>query len=99
MPLCFINTIIDWYHKLFAVVRWNGVLSKNFSVILSGVRQGGVLSPILFNLYTDDLIHELESQRKGCTVNNVFIGCILYADDVLLLSPSVKGLQAMTDLC
>ena len=30
---------------------------------------------------------------------SVFLGCILYADDILLLSPTVSGLQNMLDKC
>ena len=36
-------------------MRWNGILSSSFAVTC-GVRQGGILSPILFNVYVDDLI-------------------------------------------
>jgi len=65
------------------VVRWNGVLSHSFSVVC-GVRQRGVLSPLMFNVHIDDLIRRLESDRLGCCVNGLYIGCIVYADDILL---------------
>jgi len=38
----------------------------------------------MFNVY--DLIRRLESDRLGCCVNGIYIGCIAYADDILLLS-------------
>jgi len=47
-----------WYGNLRCRVMWNNVLSESFSV-LCGVRQGGVLSPVLFSLYIDDLIAHL----------------------------------------
>lgn len=62
-------------------------------------RQGGVLSPFLFNLYVDELIYELEASDAGCCVCGKFFGCIMYADDLLLLSASVSGLQYMLDIC
>lgn len=66
---------------------------------MAGVRQGGILSPILFNLYVDDLIVALKQNGEGCHVLNCFVGCIMYADDLMLLSPSVAGLQNMLNIC
>jgi hypothetical protein len=86
------------YNKLYAVVRWNGCVSDRFS-LRAGVRQGGVLSPILFNLYVNDLIVQLEECDLGCHVGKKIYGCIMYADDILIMSPSVVELQSMLDLC
>ena len=60
---------------------------------------GGVLSPFLFNLYVDDLLSELEGSGIGCHVCDRYFGCIMYADDLLLTSASVSGLQRMLDIC
>ena len=58
-----------------------------------------VLSLILFNIYVDVLILELESSGYGCFIGKKFIGCVMHADDLLLLSASVCGLQSMLDIC
>ena len=50
-----IKTLINWYSKINAFVRWNGTLS-NVLCIKSGVIQGGILSPTLFSLYVDVII-------------------------------------------
>ena len=92
VPLCLIKVIIDWYEKLTAAVRWNGILSYKFS-IKCGVRQGSVLSPMLFNIYVDDLILQLSQSNLGCYIGCNFFGCVMYADDLILLSASVSGLQ------
>ena len=97
-PQCFINIIINWYGKLNAVVRWGSVVSYSFGVYC-GVRQGGVLSPLLFNLYVDDLIYRLELSNLGCFINGIYLGCIMYADDISLISASVVTLQSMLDAC
>lgn len=87
-----------WFQHLCAVVSWDGVLSSEFC-IRSGVRQGGVCSPWLFNVYIDELIWLLEESGDGCYVRDVFAGCIVYADDVLFVSASVVRLQKLLDLC
>ena len=64
--------------------------SELFSV--SGIRQGGILSPVLINIYADVLINQLRCTGL-CYVCSVYVGCIAYADDMILLSSSVKMLQ------
>jgi hypothetical protein len=98
LPWCFVNVIVNWYSKLSVVVRWNGCDSSKLSV-LSGVRQGGLLSPILFSLYVNCMISRLRDHGYGCHIGSLYIGCIMYADDLLLLSGSVINLQKMLDCC
>ena len=59
--------------------------------IMFGVRQGSVLSPILFALYIDD-INDSAVLFPGCHI-------ILYADDILLISPSVMMLNRLLHTC
>ena len=63
------------------------------------IRQGGVLSPFLFAIYVDDLIVKLRQSGFGLYVGSLFVGCILYADDIALLSCSCYGLQKLIDIC
>jgi hypothetical protein len=48
-----------------------------------------VLSPALFNLFINVFIVHLRQLQIGCCIKSLFIGCLLYADDMILLSPSV----------
>ena len=58
------------------------------------------MSPILFSIYVDDLIGELRNSGYGIYIGRLFVGCILYADDILLLSYcSCYGLQSMLNVC
>ncbi len=98
MPPIFIRLLIYMYVHQAAKVKWNGSLSDAFS-ILNGVKQGAVLSAILFCIYIDDLIKELRHKRDGCWINNRYVGIAVYADDIVLLSPALDGLQNMVDTC
>jgi len=98
LPSCFVRVISSRYSKLYSVVRWNSVYSSDYKV-RAGVRQDGILSPILFIVYVDNLIEELKSSSYGCFIGRTFFGCLMYADDLLLLSQSVNGIQSMLDIC
>ena len=87
----FINIIINWYSRLTINVSWGNCVSSELR-ILSGVRQGSCLSPIIFNLYVDAIIKSLRASDLGCHIKNVFVGCIMYADDLILLSASLSQL-------
>ena len=52
-----------------------------------------------FCVYIDDLIKTLRKKKTGCWINNSYVGIIVYADDIVLLSPSIDGLQEMINTC
>lgn len=98
VPLKLLNILINWYSKCFATVCWNATFS-NFFRLICGVRQGGVLSPIFFAIYVDDMIVGLKDNQAGCFIGGLYVGCVMYADDLLLISASLDTLQRMIDIC
>ena len=57
------------------------------------------LSPYLFAVYVDNVITTVEHKRLGCVYKSVCVSIIMYADDIVLLSPSVTALQELLHLC
>ena len=98
IPKCFLDILISWYNGLQCRVRWNGHHGTWFNVT-AGVRQGGVLSPNLYNIYVDELIDLLKASGVGCYIAEVFAASLFYADDMCILAPSLKGLQRLLSLC
>ena len=68
-------------------------------VTTNGVRQGSVLSPLLFAVYLDGLLSELVECGVGCYWKNLFPGCLCYADDIVLLAPCPSALRIMLKIC
>ena len=78
-------------------MKWNNVLGDIFPV-LCGVLQEGVLSPVLFALYIDGVISKLKLSDHGVHIGFLFIGCVLYAEDIVLVSASCHGLQRLVNI-
>ena len=78
-----------WHQK--AAIKIQNELSP-FTSIQRGVRQGCVLSPCLFNLYTEFIFRE-SNHLPGINVHGHNLNNIRYADDTALLADSEKNLQ------
>ena len=79
-------------------VQWQSETS-GWQPATNGVKQGGVISPVLFVNYVDELLKRLKSSGFGCHVGHVYCGSIGYADDVTLLAPSKWALKKMLQIC
>ena len=62
-------------------MRFSGSVDTPF-VITRGVKQGAVLSPILFNLVMDRVLSEMSNETSSLSVSNVNVGCSAHADDI-----------------
>jgi len=67
--------------------------------VLNGVRQGAILSPVLFCVYCDTLLISLSQAGTGCHFGSFFVGALAYADDLVLLAPRANALRHKLRLC
>lgn len=93
-----VSVLQYWYANQTNRVRWLDKLSDVYG-LECGVRQGGLTSPTLFNLYMNDLIVELSSMHAGCYIDGIAVNNISYADDMVLLSPTIGALRKMLSVC
>lgn len=92
-----IRLLKNLYWHQIANIKIDNNISKNIE-ICKGVRQGCVLSPTMFNIYSECLFNEaLNNCTDGIKVNGVNISTIRYADDTVLLADSDVGLQRLMD--
>lgn len=98
LPFVIVRLLNMWYSTQQFFVKWCDITSSQFNVS-NGVRQGGVLSPYLYNVFIDGLSKELNNCKVGCTINDCVINHVCYADDSVLIAPSPTALQYLIDIC
>jgi hypothetical protein len=96
IPGIFITLIKNCYNASKCRVRAYGELSDEFEVT-TGVRQGDVLSPILFLRAVDWVMKQYTSGSGVAVGENVNVAHLEYADDIALLEETVPRLQAAVD--
>ena len=89
-----IRCLLYMYTNQYLNIKWNSYMSKYFSTT-NGVKQGGVLSPILFGVYIDELLCRLRKSGYGCKIGHLYFGGVGYADDVSFIAPSLYALNKM----
>ena len=101
-----INKVSDpWWRILYKyyqvsqiLVKYDGKLSDPIHCT-EGVKQGGVLSPYLFNFFINDLIVNCISHNIGACVNGLNLSIIAYCDDIIILSPSYGQAMVILEEC
>ena len=73
--------IINLYWRQHAAVRRDGEISREVDV-----RQGCVISPLLFNLYNECMIQDAMENVEGIKFNGINITELRYADDAVLVA-------------
>lgn len=93
----FYLTIKNMYQSVYSSVKTRFGVTPAFDVF-QGVRQGEVLSPSLFSLYLNDLPNEISNDHSDIvSLGSHDVPCLLYADDIVLLSSTKEGLQKCLD--
>ena len=97
-PKYLVLLLQNWYmcQKLF--IRWGGLLSEVFNM-KNGIRQGSCLSPRMFSMYIDRLNIDLKNSGIGCHVSGVCTNNFSYADDMVLVTPDAKSMNALLKIC
>ena len=92
----FYNCIVNLYTEDKACVKVGSKISSFFGRT-QGVKQGCILSPLLFNIFLSDFQKVIEKTENEPTeiIPGTPLGCIIWADDILLLSKSEIGLSNM----
>jgi hypothetical protein len=93
---CVYKLIKDMYSKTVLQVNTGQGLTREFTSDV-GVRQGDNLSPTLFNLFVNDIPGIFDNSCDPVRLHSRSLNCLLYADDLVLLSHSTDGLQNALD--
>ena len=92
----FLQNIAAMYQSTkYAIKLKNGYLPPIDSNL--GLKQGCPLSPMLFNLYIDDINEIITDQCEPVDIQGQRIGHFMYADDLVIVSCSETGLQLALD--
>jgi len=97
IPLRSWKLMVAWYNRSSARLLIGRHLDKTEIPIKRGVRQGALTSPLLFNVFYRELIDTLSRHDAGVVVGKHKYNVFNYADDVLLASTTVGGLQSLID--
>jgi hypothetical protein len=98
VPPVWLRLLANMYTNHSTQIAWNGICSTSF-LVKNGVKQGGILSPVLFCVYLDGLLKLLEFSGVGCFIGRCFVGALAYADDIVLLAPTAGALRTMLSIC
>ena len=91
-----LRVIKNLYWEQTAAIRYENELGQTVK-IRRGVRQGCVLSPDLFSLYSEHIMREIEG-LPGIRVGGFNINNLRYADDTVLIATSEEHLQHLLDV-
>ena len=89
----------DLNSNLTATVKTKHGPTREFP-IRDSIRQGGVLSVMMYALLMDEIAKEIQEQNLGIPIPNINknLGCLLWMDDVVLIHETQEGLQNLLNI-
>ena len=97
VPLYIWHILNAWYSCSYSAVVWDSQISHLFP-IKQGVRQGSILSPLLYSIFVNELLDQLSASSFGVFIEGTYCGAPMYADDLALIGSSPEELQNMLDI-
>ena len=71
----------------------------SLSLLVMAWNRAEFWAPYFFCIYIDGLLHALAESGVGCSIGRFFVGALVYADDIVLLSPTASGMRSLLRLC
>ena len=99
VPAIVVRVLSFSYQEQQAWVKWGRKATSSTFTIKNGTRQGSVASPSFWSIYLNPLFEKLRAAGIGCTVEQMWIGIVGYADDIILLAPTRSAAQRMLCIC
>ena len=97
IPELEMKLIVSVYWNQYATVKTRNGISRIICIRRGGVRQGCIISPILFLLYSEFMMKDAVEARKGIIVNGQHINNLRFADDAVILACSNRSMQKIWD--
>ena len=95
----FFNVIKSMYSSIKSCIKIDQNTLTGLFSCNKGIRKSDGLSPVLFSLFMNDLPQYFTGNKcPGVVLGNHSLNCLIYADDLLVISPSPEGLQQSLDV-
>lgn len=92
----FLNLIRNLYKRTKCAVKINGKCTQYFDYE-KGVQQGNPLSPLLFNIFVNDIFEAVKNDSQVTLDGTNFFNTLMYADDLIIMATTPEGLQKSLD--
>jgi len=94
LPNKILSMLERWFDNSFICVKWNGHVS-HFPLYWLAYARGACFLLLFFADFIENAVDKIKSTGVGCYYSSACVSVILYADDILLLAPSVSSLHTL----